>query len=88
MCKKLSSGIRFWDEHFVCISESLETIFGVNILKFFDADADPDPGFGNLFDPGRKTVLTLPVLIQQRRLYISLLVPPWGRVYNKERLLL
>jgi hypothetical protein len=32
------------------ISESLETIFWVKILKFFDADADP--GSGNLFDPG------------------------------------
>jgi hypothetical protein len=31
------------------ISESLETIFWVKILKFFDADADP--GSGNLFDP-------------------------------------
>jgi hypothetical protein len=29
------------------ISESLEII-----LKFFDADADPDLGFKNLFDPG------------------------------------
>jgi hypothetical protein len=34
------------------ISDSLETIFWVKILKFFDADADPDPGSGNLFDPG------------------------------------
>jgi hypothetical protein len=70
------------------VFESVETIFGVKILKFFDADADPDLGSGNLFDPGRNTVLTFPVLIQQRRLYISLLVPPWGRVYNKERLVL
>jgi hypothetical protein len=31
------------------ISESLETTFWVNILNFFDADADP--GSGNLFDP-------------------------------------
>jgi hypothetical protein len=30
------------------ISESLETIFWVKILEFFDAD----PGFGNLFNPG------------------------------------
>jgi hypothetical protein len=29
---------------------SLKTIFGVLILNFFDADADP--GYGNLFDPG------------------------------------
>ncbi len=32
------------------ISESLETIFWVKILKFFDAN--PDPGIQNLFDPG------------------------------------
>jgi hypothetical protein len=32
------------------ISESLETIIWVKILKFFDAD--PDPESGNLFDPG------------------------------------
>jgi hypothetical protein len=36
-------------DHF---SESLETIFGVKILKFFDADAAPYPGSGSLFDPG------------------------------------
>jgi hypothetical protein len=29
------------------ISESLETIFWVKILKFFDADVDPDPGSEN-----------------------------------------
>jgi hypothetical protein len=34
------------------ISESLETIFWVKILKFFDVNADPDRGSGNLFDPG------------------------------------
>jgi hypothetical protein len=34
------------------ISESLETIFWVKILLFFDADAYPNPGDGNLFDPG------------------------------------
>jgi hypothetical protein len=35
------------------ISESLETIFWIKILKFFDADADPDQGSWNLlvFDP-------------------------------------
>ncbi len=32
------------------ISESLEPIFWVKMLKFFDAD--PDAGSGNLFDPG------------------------------------
>jgi hypothetical protein len=26
--------------------------FLVKILKFFDAVANPDPGFGNLLDPG------------------------------------
>jgi hypothetical protein len=34
-------------DHF---SESLETIFWVKILKFFEADAVQ--GFRNLFDPG------------------------------------
>jgi hypothetical protein len=34
------------------ISESLETIFWVKILKFFDADGDPNPGSGNLIDLG------------------------------------
>ncbi len=28
------------------ITESLETISGVKILKFFDVDADPDLGSG------------------------------------------
>jgi hypothetical protein len=32
------------------ISESFETIFGLKLLKFFDADLDR--GFRNLFDPG------------------------------------
>jgi hypothetical protein len=31
------------------VSESLETIFGLKILKFFDAD--PDPGTGIFFNP-------------------------------------
>ncbi len=34
------------------ISESLETIFWVKIHTFFDADVDPDPGSGSLFDRG------------------------------------
>jgi|688.fasta_scaffold596078_1 hypothetical protein len=35
------------------IFESLETILWVKILKYFDADANPDPGSGNRnFDPG------------------------------------
>jgi hypothetical protein len=34
------------------ISESLETIFSVKKLKFFDADADPNLGYGNLLDSG------------------------------------
>ncbi len=38
------------------ISESLGTIFWVKILKFFDADAEADPGSGNLFDPGSEMV--------------------------------
>jgi hypothetical protein len=32
------SGMKILD-HF---SESLETVFGLNILKFFDADPDPE----------------------------------------------
>jgi hypothetical protein len=31
------------------ISENLEAVFWAKIIKFFDAD--PDPVFGNLFDP-------------------------------------
>jgi hypothetical protein len=34
------------------ISFSLETMFWVKILKFFDADADPVPGSGDRFDLG------------------------------------
>jgi hypothetical protein len=34
------------------VSESLETNSLVQIFKFFYADADADPGAGNLFDPG------------------------------------
>ncbi len=43
------------------ISESLKTIFWVKlkILKFFDADQDPDPGIRNLFNPGSGIFLTL-----------------------------
>jgi hypothetical protein len=33
------------------VSESLETILWVKILKFFDMDANPDPGWKNS-DPG------------------------------------
>jgi hypothetical protein len=29
------------------IFESLETVFWLKILEFFDADANPDPGSGN-----------------------------------------
>jgi hypothetical protein len=32
------------------ISEGLEIFFWLKIFKF--VDADPDPGSGNLFDPG------------------------------------
>jgi hypothetical protein len=37
--KKSGSGIR--DEHPRSFFQSLETVFGVKILKFFDADLDP-----------------------------------------------
>jgi hypothetical protein len=33
-------------------SDGLETIFGLKMLKFFDADADPESGSGNLFYRG------------------------------------
>jgi hypothetical protein len=36
------------------ISESLETIFWVQILKFFDADSDPGSGIFSTLDPGWK----------------------------------
>jgi hypothetical protein len=36
------------------ISEKLETSFWVKILKFFFADADPDPGSFLTLDPGSK----------------------------------
>ncbi len=38
------------------ISESLETVFGLKILKFFDADPGQDPGSGIFLirDPGWK----------------------------------
>jgi hypothetical protein len=47
------------------ISDSLETIFGLKILKFFDVDADPvsfrswirDPGWKNS-DPGSGNKIT------------------------------
>jgi hypothetical protein len=32
--------------------ESLETLFGAKILKFFYADPDPGPWIRNLFNPG------------------------------------
>jgi hypothetical protein len=34
------------------ISSSLETIFGVKILEFFDADLDPESGIFLTLDPG------------------------------------
>jgi hypothetical protein len=36
------------------ISESIETIFGLKILKFFDAD--PGPGIFLTMDPGLKNL--------------------------------
>ncbi len=49
MGKKIRSGSRFGMNNTDNISESLETIFWVKILKFFDAD----PGSGmEKFDPG------------------------------------
>jgi hypothetical protein len=43
------------------ISASLETIFGVIILKFFDADPDPGSGIFMTLDPGwKKSVFGIP----------------------------
>jgi hypothetical protein len=36
------------------ISESLETIFGFKILKFFDADPDPGSGIFLILYPGSR----------------------------------
>ncbi len=41
--------IRIQDEHFGLNFRELRKKFW--LLKFFDADADPDPGSDNLFDP-------------------------------------
>jgi hypothetical protein len=51
------SGMKISDH----ISEILESIFLVKILKFFDADADPDSGSGFFLknsDPGSATLTT------------------------------
>jgi hypothetical protein len=40
------------------ISESLETIFGFKILKFFDADEDQGSGICLTLDPGSKVKKT------------------------------
>jgi hypothetical protein len=37
-------------------SGSLETMFGVKILKFFDANVDPDTGIFLTRDPGWKKI--------------------------------
>jgi hypothetical protein len=50
MGKKSRSGIRIRDDHPDHIAESLETIFGAKILKFFDAD----PKIFQTLDPGWK----------------------------------
>jgi hypothetical protein len=40
------SGIRIWDEHLESYFRELRNNFWVKILKFFDADADPEPRSG------------------------------------------
>jgi hypothetical protein len=50
MSKKPGSGSRMNIPNH--ISESLETVFWVKILKFFDADPYPESDIRNLFDPG------------------------------------
>jgi hypothetical protein len=47
--KSVSGSVTKIPDH---MSESLETIFWVKILKFFDADANPDWISGNRFAPG------------------------------------
>jgi hypothetical protein len=50
MSKKSRSGSRI--NILDPISERLETMFWVKILKFFDADADPGSGIFLTLDPG------------------------------------
>jgi hypothetical protein len=50
MSKKPGSGSRMNNPNH--ISESLETVFWVKILKFFDADLYPGSDIRDLFDPG------------------------------------
>jgi hypothetical protein len=46
------TGIRIQDEHPGSYFRELRTNWWVKILKFFDADADADPGSGiNIPDP-------------------------------------
>jgi hypothetical protein len=55
MGKKSRSGfeIRIRDEHPGSYFRELRDKFlGFKILEFFDAYVDPNPGSGNLFDPG------------------------------------
>jgi hypothetical protein len=47
MGKKSRSGSGIWDEHPRSYFRELRLIFGLKILKFFDAD--PDPGSGILW---------------------------------------
>jgi hypothetical protein len=63
------------------ISESIVTIFGLKIPKFFDAD--PDPGFGmrNLFDPGSG--------MEKFGSWINIPGPQhWGRLWFLDRYLI
>jgi hypothetical protein len=56
------------------ISESLESIFRVKTLKFFDVDADPDPGSGNLFDPGSGIRYMEKIRIEEKHLGFTMLI--------------
>jgi len=42
------------------ITESLETVFGLKIHKFFDADADPGSGNFLTMDPGSGMEIRIP----------------------------
>jgi hypothetical protein len=61
MGKKSRSGSGIRDDIPDHISESLETILGLKVLKFFDADPDSGSGIRNLFlilNPG--SVINIP----------------------------
>jgi hypothetical protein len=70
MGKKSRSGSRMnIPDHF---SESLETIFGLKILKLFNADLDPVSGIFLTLDPGWKGSAALFLHLEKKRTYTNL----------------